>query len=160
MALSFLLFGLLWNLLSAKAPHYCCNADIRKYGRTTSASGTTTVATPAPHSAATALAGAAATKGPAPMARVQTSALSASLADTTQPPSSPEDPSETAGQHPQPQLHRVSNIPIVVLCFQVLCNLFVLHRTAQWYLAMLILCDSPCVSLHIFCLSTWPSRMA
>ena len=98
--------------MSAKAPHGCCNADTRKYSRTTSAGGTTTVATPAPHSAATALAGAAATKGPAPTALVQTSALSASLADTlAQPPSSPGDPSGAAALQPQPQPRRVSNTP-------------------------------------------------
>ena len=97
-------------------PHWCCNAEVRRYGRTTSAGGTTTVATPAPHSAATALAGAAASKGQAPTAPVQASALSASLADTTQlPSSSTEDitDSGSAGQQQQHQPHsnQVSTVP-------------------------------------------------
>lgn len=59
------------------------DADVKRYGRTTSAGGTTTVATPPPPSAATALNQAAA-KGQGPAPPAQASALSASLRVTSQ----------------------------------------------------------------------------
>ena len=58
-------------------------ADLRRYGRTTSAGGTTTVATPAPPSAATALTEAA-DKRQGPTAPAQASALSSALPGTSQ----------------------------------------------------------------------------
>lgn len=83
------------------------HAEVRRYGRSTSAGGTTTVATPAPHSAASALAGS--TKGQVPTAPVQASALSASLAGTAQPSSPLKDPSGSSRPAPQLQAQQVSS---------------------------------------------------
>ena len=70
-------------------------AESKKYGRTMSAGGTTTVATPAPPSAASALSDAIA-KGQSATAPVQYSAVSGSLGGTA--PNAPADHSGRTGQ--------------------------------------------------------------
>lgn len=79
------------------------DAEIKRYGRTTSAGGTTTVATPAPPSVAAVLNGAV-TKGQAPTVPAQTSACSSSLAAASQQTASA--PSDV-GRHMGGQSHQV-----------------------------------------------------